>query len=426
MTSTSARCRGGRRAPIRIAVWLSEVMLQQTTVATVIPRFRRFIERWPTIEALAAAPAEEVLSEWAGLGYYARARNLIACAREVAAMGGVSVERGRIAQAAGAWRLHRRRDRRDRVRRGGDGGRHQCRAGDRAAPRRSSGRSPRRAREIRAAADGAHARRPAGRFCAGDDGPWRDDLPPEEARLPAPARSPTIASPSPAASPSASPRPRSSATRPHRHGIAYWIERDGAVWLVRRPAKGLLGGMAALPGPEWGEARPRETGYRHRPPRLHPFHARPAPRRARRAASRRGLVAAARPDRRGGAADALSPRRRGGHGARRRSLPEPFFAGPGLDRADALRAQPERIAALAARARRAAAGVGQWRPRARRATAACGGAAVEGDRPCSSGSTATCRTSPRFRPATCRSTAARISGCWPSSTRPTRRSSPPR
>ena len=69
-------------------VWLSEVMLQQTTVATVIPRFRRFLDRWPTIAALAAAPPEEVLSEWAGLGYYARARNLIACARQVTARGG--------------------------------------------------------------------------------------------------------------------------------------------------------------------------------------------------------------------------------------------------------------------------------------------------------------------------------------------------
>jgi A/G-specific adenine glycosylase len=69
-------------------VWLSEVMLQQTTVAAVIPRFERFLSRWPTVEALAAARNEDVLSEWAGLGYYARARNLIACAREVAARGG--------------------------------------------------------------------------------------------------------------------------------------------------------------------------------------------------------------------------------------------------------------------------------------------------------------------------------------------------
>ena len=69
-------------------VWLSEVMLQQTTVAAVTPRFERFVARWPTIEALAAAPDENVLSEWAGLGYYARARNLIACARAIVRLGG--------------------------------------------------------------------------------------------------------------------------------------------------------------------------------------------------------------------------------------------------------------------------------------------------------------------------------------------------
>jgi A/G-specific adenine glycosylase len=65
-------------------VWLSEIMLQQTTVATVGDYFHRFVKRWPTVEALAAAPIDEVLSAWAGLGYYARARNLHACARTVA------------------------------------------------------------------------------------------------------------------------------------------------------------------------------------------------------------------------------------------------------------------------------------------------------------------------------------------------------
>src|SRR6185503_12820083 len=73
--------------PDPYVVWLSEVMLQQTTVAAVVPRFERFVTRWPTIAALAAARDEDVLSEWAGLGYYARARNLIACAREVAKRG---------------------------------------------------------------------------------------------------------------------------------------------------------------------------------------------------------------------------------------------------------------------------------------------------------------------------------------------------
>lgn len=65
-------------------VWLSEIMLQQTTVATVGPYFARFVERWPDVEALAAAPLDSVLTEWAGLGYYARARNLKKCAEVVA------------------------------------------------------------------------------------------------------------------------------------------------------------------------------------------------------------------------------------------------------------------------------------------------------------------------------------------------------
>src|SRR5918996_3908344 len=65
-------------------VWLSEVMLQQTTVVAAGRYFAAFLDRWPTVEALAAASLDEVLAQWAGLGYYARARNLHACARKVA------------------------------------------------------------------------------------------------------------------------------------------------------------------------------------------------------------------------------------------------------------------------------------------------------------------------------------------------------
>ena len=65
-------------------VWLSEIMLQQTTVVTVKPYFESFLARWPTVGDLAAAPLDAVLSAWAGLGYYARARNLHACAQAVA------------------------------------------------------------------------------------------------------------------------------------------------------------------------------------------------------------------------------------------------------------------------------------------------------------------------------------------------------
>jgi A/G-specific adenine glycosylase len=75
-----ARC-GERADPY--AVWLSEIMLQQTGVKTVAPYYARFLARWPTVAALAATSLDDVLRAWAGLGYYARARNLHACARAV-------------------------------------------------------------------------------------------------------------------------------------------------------------------------------------------------------------------------------------------------------------------------------------------------------------------------------------------------------
>ena len=73
---------GQRQDPY--VVWLSEIMLQQTTVATATPYFLTFLQRWPDVSALAAAPIEDVLAAWAGLGYYARARNLHKCAVQVA------------------------------------------------------------------------------------------------------------------------------------------------------------------------------------------------------------------------------------------------------------------------------------------------------------------------------------------------------
>jgi A/G-specific adenine glycosylase len=72
---------GERSDPYR--VWLSEIMLQQTTVKAVAPYYARFLARWPDVRALAAAPLDDVLKGWAGLGYYSRARNLHACARTV-------------------------------------------------------------------------------------------------------------------------------------------------------------------------------------------------------------------------------------------------------------------------------------------------------------------------------------------------------
>jgi A/G-specific adenine glycosylase len=81
------RARPGE-TPDPYRVWLSEIMLQQTTVTAVAPYFQRFLARWPQVGALAAAPLDDVLRLWAGLGYYARARNLHACARTVTARHG--------------------------------------------------------------------------------------------------------------------------------------------------------------------------------------------------------------------------------------------------------------------------------------------------------------------------------------------------
>jgi A/G-specific adenine glycosylase len=78
--------RGVRPDPYR--VWLSEVMMQQTTVEAVKAYFRKFIEKWPTVDALATAETEDVMKAWAGLGYYSRARNMKACADRIAASGG--------------------------------------------------------------------------------------------------------------------------------------------------------------------------------------------------------------------------------------------------------------------------------------------------------------------------------------------------
>src|ERR1700743_31801 len=78
--------KGERQDPYR--VWLSEIMLQQTTVQAVGPYFAKVLKKWPTVKKLAAAEQDDVLAAWAGLGYYARARNLHKAAKAVAEAGG--------------------------------------------------------------------------------------------------------------------------------------------------------------------------------------------------------------------------------------------------------------------------------------------------------------------------------------------------
>jgi len=230
-------------------VWLSEVMLQQTTVAAVTPRFERFIARWPTIHALASASDEEILSEWAGLGYYARARNLIACAREIARQGEFPTSAAELRELPGI----------------GDYTSAAIAAiafrEDAAAVDTNVLRVIARLHGLRNPAKGEVAAfvqdmLPRGR--AGDFTQAMMDLGATICRpkVPlcgqCPVRACCLAFRG--GTPEAFPAPKPRRERPHRYGVAYWTERGGRVWLVRRPARGLLGGMAALAGSEWAEA----------------------------------------------------------------------------------------------------------------------------------------------------------------------------
>src|SRR5436309_9040485 len=90
-----------RRTRDPYAIWISEVMLQQTRVAAVIPYYERFLKRFPNAEALAAAPEAEVLALWSGLGYYSRARNLQKAARQIVERGAFPRDYASIRELAG-------------------------------------------------------------------------------------------------------------------------------------------------------------------------------------------------------------------------------------------------------------------------------------------------------------------------------------
>lgn len=242
----------GTNAPEPYRVWLSEVMLQQTTVATVMPRFRRFLERWPTVEALAAAPLDDVLHEWAGLGYYARARNLHACARRVAGLGGFPGMAASLRQLPGVGAYTAAAV--AAIAFGEPVAAVDTNVERVVARLHGIARPLAEARgEIRALAEAMLPRDRPGDFAQAmmDLGaaicrPRNPDC----LRCPLANDCAAFAS----GTPEAFPAPKAKRDRPHRHGTAWWIERDGALWLVRRPASGLLGGMPAMPGGEWGGA----------------------------------------------------------------------------------------------------------------------------------------------------------------------------
>jgi A/G-specific adenine glycosylase len=235
-------------------VWVSEVMLQQTTVATVRPRFTAWVARWPTVEALAAASEAEVMAAWAGLGYYARARNMHAAARAVAVLGGFprTEEALRALPGLGAYTA---------------AAVAAIAFGERAVVvdanvERVVSRLfaiampiPQARPAIRAAAGVLTPDARAGDFAQAmmDLGsgvctpkcprcllcpvrPWCDAFTTGE--------------------PDRFPVKQPKAERPQRYGTAFWLEHEAQVLLHRRPPRGLLGGMLALPTGPWTDAPP--------------------------------------------------------------------------------------------------------------------------------------------------------------------------
>ncbi len=251
----------GRQVPY--LVWLSEIMLQQTTVAAVKDYFIKFVSRWPDISALAAAEREDVMRAWAGLGYYARARNLHACAQVVAARGGfpdtiegllelpgvgpyTAAAIGAIAfdlpVAAVDGNVERVVSRmfaieeplpqsKPRIRELAQGLVPSLRAGDFAQAMMDLG------------ATVCTPKSPACGNC-----PWTEECAGRRAGIEA-----TL------------PRKTPKKAVPTRRGYVYWLEReDGAVLLRQRPDKGLLGGMMEVPSSPWDARLPRDL-HAHAP-----------------------------------------------------------------------------------------------------------------------------------------------------------------
>lgn len=243
--------------PDPYAVWLSEIMLQQTTVVTVMPYFERFLKRYPTVGDLAAAPLQDVLASWAGLGYYSRARNLHACAVRVAEIGAFprTVDGLQALPGIGAYtaraissiafgvpvvpvdgnvervtaRLHAFAEPLPASRRRLDA--LATMLNDDPAAQAAPGDFTQALFDLGAGV--CTPRRPSCLVCPWH-GPCRGHATGDPARFPVKA-------------------PR--AARPERHGVVFLIENTGGdVWLRYRPETGLLGGMTELPGTPWQDS----------------------------------------------------------------------------------------------------------------------------------------------------------------------------
>jgi A/G-specific adenine glycosylase len=253
-----------RTAPVELArgvrpqpyhVWLSEIMLQQTTVEAVKPYFSGFLAKWPDVQSLAAAPVEDIMRAWAGLGYYSRARNLKACANLVATLPGgfPDTEEGlralpgigtytAAAIAAIAF---------DRPAAVVDGNveRVTARLFDIRTP------LPDAKREIRARVETLVPRNRPGDFAQAMMDLGATICTPKRPRcMLCPLRGDcrALVSGDPELLPLRAPK----AERPKRTGVAYVATTaDGAILMRTRPEKGLLGGMTEVPTAGWSEGR---------------------------------------------------------------------------------------------------------------------------------------------------------------------------
>ncbi len=237
-------------------VWLSEVMLQQTTVAAVRPRFAAWVARWPDFASLAAARDEDVMAAWAGLGYYARARNLVAAAKVVVTVHGGEFPRteaelrtlpGLGAYTAAAVAAIAFGERAVVV----DAN------VERVVARLFAIRAPLPSARvaIRAAAETITPAARAGDFAQAMMDLGSGICTPRIPRcLLCPLR-PACAGFA-AGDPETMPVKAARRLRPHRHGTIFWLQREAAVMLVRRPPTGLLGGMRALPTGPWVDSPP--------------------------------------------------------------------------------------------------------------------------------------------------------------------------
>jgi A/G-specific adenine glycosylase len=257
------KTQGGGNLPDPYHVWLSEIMLQQTTVTAVKPYFTAFTARWPTLAALAASEDADVMAAWAGLGYYARARNLLACARKV-----VSDFGGRFPEDEASLRTLP-----------GIGEYTAAAISSIAFGRRAvvvdgnverviarfhavEEMMPKAKLQIKALTDALTPNERAGDFAqAMMDIGARICIPKAPRCLLCPLERDCQGK----GDPLSYPVKLAKAAKPHRTGTAYWIERDGQVLLVRRPSKGLLGGMLALPSTDWkaGADQKFEAGWKN-------------------------------------------------------------------------------------------------------------------------------------------------------------------